>query len=302
VKPAVFLDRDNTLIHDPGYLRDPAQVRLLDGAAEAVRDLRAAGYAIVVVTNQSGVARGYLTEDDVAAIHQRLEELLLAHGAGLDRVYYCPYLEGAEAVCPAYRRDSDLRKPRPGMLLLAARELGLDLSRSWMVGDSERDVQAGRAAGCRAILLGNGSVRTEAEYVSQDLSSAAEWILRGSDGGNPCSAPPAGPAAVAVDGDGAGPGSPPPARAARPGTDAAGSALDAILEEMRIARRERQHEEFSIGHLAGAVAQAFALCAIAWGIYAAINGADESAKIRLLAGIAFQLAALTWFTASRRRG
>lgn len=150
---AVFLDRDKTLMEDPGYVSDPGQVRLLGGAAEAVARLRGAGYLVIVVTNQSGIARGKITEAQIAAVHERLRELLRRAGTDLDAIYYCPYLDGPDAVVAQYRRDSDLRKPRPGMLLQAAREMEIDLSRSWMIGDEARDAQAGRAAGCRTILL-----------------------------------------------------------------------------------------------------------------------------------------------------
>jgi len=313
--PAVFLDRDNTLIHDPGYLRDPGQVRLVDGAADALKRLRGGGYMLVVVSNQSGVARGYLTEEDVAAVHRRMLELLAERGAGVDRIYYCPYLDGPEAVIEAYRRDSELRKPRPGMLLLAARELGIDLSRSWMIGDSERDVDAGRAAGCRAILVTKGGTAgpTNAEWTTDSLLAAAEYILNGGGGGASTPAPPGdridhvqGPSSAARPGGAAATG-----EAMRPETSSAfgrgpnpsgtDALLQQILEELRIGRRERQHEPFSIGQLGGAIAQAFALCAIAWGLYAAVNGATDSALVRLLAGIAFQLIALTWFSARPAR-
>ena len=152
-RPAVFLDRDKTIIADPGYIADPRQVSLLPGAAEAIRRWNAAGFAVVVVTNQSGVARGLLTEERLAEIHQRLRDLLQADGARLDAIYYCPFLDGPEAVVERYRMDSELRKPKPGMLRLAAQDLGLDLSRSWMIGDSRHDVTAGAAAGCRTILI-----------------------------------------------------------------------------------------------------------------------------------------------------
>lgn len=178
-RPAVFLDRDGTIIHDPGYLGDPAKVRLITGAAEAMARLRAAGYPLVVVSNQSGVARGLLTEADVESVNRRMNELLRSSGAEVERVYHCPYLPGEEAVVEAYRRDSELRKPHPGMLLLAARELGIDLRRSWMIGDSERDVEAGRAAGCRSILLAAGPVeRTCAEFTAPSWGEAADTILR----------------------------------------------------------------------------------------------------------------------------
>jgi len=148
---AVFFDRDGTLIHDPGYLNHPDQVQLLDGAAEALRELRALGHKTVVVSNQSGVARGIVTEEMLGRIHDRLQELLAAKGASLDKIYYCPYL--ADGAVPEYCQDSDWRKPKPGMLLAAAKDLDIDLQKSWMIGDNDRDVEAGRNAGCRTILI-----------------------------------------------------------------------------------------------------------------------------------------------------
>ncbi len=178
-RPAVFLDRDNTLIEDPDFLRDPKQVRLLPGAAGAVATLREAGFAIVVVTNQSGIARGYLTEDELANVHERLKDLLRSEGATLDAIYYCPYFDGPAAVVEKYRHDSDLRKPKPGMLLKAAEEHHLSLSASWMIGDSERDIEAGRAAGCRTILIGDhrANRHARAEFTAQDLAAATAIIL-----------------------------------------------------------------------------------------------------------------------------
>lgn len=148
---AVFFDRDGTLIHDPGYLNHPDQVRLLEGAAEMIRDLRALGYKIVIVTNQSAVARGIVTEEMLEKIHARLRALLGLKGASLDGIYYCPY--HPDGTVAGYCQESELRKPRPGMLLKAAEELDIDLQRSWMVGDSDRDVEAGRTAGCRTVLI-----------------------------------------------------------------------------------------------------------------------------------------------------
>jgi D-glycero-D-manno-heptose 1,7-bisphosphate phosphatase len=148
---AVFLDRDGTLVHDPGYLNHPDQVQLLDGAADALKELQLLGYKTVVVTNQSGVARGIIPPAMIERIHDRLCELLAAQGATLDGIYFCPY--HPEAVVPEYRQDSDWRKPQPGMLLAAAREMEIDLTRSWMIGDSERDIEAGRRAGCRTVRI-----------------------------------------------------------------------------------------------------------------------------------------------------
>ncbi len=150
---AVFLDRDNTLIHNDGDLGDPAKVRLMQGVASAVASLCGLGYKVVVITNQGGVARGRYTEADVDAVHERLSELLAAgaNGAKIDRYYYCPY--HPEGTVRQYRMEHPNRKPSPGMLQEAARDLGLDLSQSWTIGDQVRDVQAGLAAGTRAVLL-----------------------------------------------------------------------------------------------------------------------------------------------------
>jgi len=150
---AIFLDRDNTLIEDPGYINHPDQVRLLDGAAEALVRLRAMGYKLVVISNQSGVARGILTEKVLAEIHDRLNELLAKKGASLDRIYYCPYYpDGAVA---KYRKQSNWRKPDIGMLLAAVEELHIDLDQSWVIGDGTTDIEAGIRAGCRTILIDN---------------------------------------------------------------------------------------------------------------------------------------------------
>lgn len=177
---AVFVDRDNTLIDDPGYLRDPENVRLLDGVAEALIRLRDAGYPVIVVTNQSGIARGYLSEAELEAIHKRMTDLLHARGAQVDAIYYCPYLNGPDAVIEEYRCASDLRKPKPGMFLLAAKEMNIDLEASWMIGDSDRDMQAGRAAGCRTILIGEHDLAEQAvaDSVAPNFAEAVDLLLR----------------------------------------------------------------------------------------------------------------------------
>ena len=150
---AVFLDRDGVLIRERGFVTEPAQLSLLPGAAGALALLRRRGFRLVVVTNQSGIARGLLTEGDLARIHaDLLTRLRAAHPEAFwDALYFCPHhpREGR----PPYRTDCACRKPRPGMLLKAAAEHGLDPGRSWMVGDSARDLEAGRAAGCRTAAL-----------------------------------------------------------------------------------------------------------------------------------------------------
>ena len=180
---AVFFDRDNTLIEDPGYINHPHQVKLLPGAAGALVKLKQLGYKLIVVSNQSAVARGIVTENVLAEIHDRLKQLFAAEGAYLDQIYYCPY--HPDGSVEKYRKQSDLRKPNPGMLLLAAEEMDLDLSASWMVGDSFDDVIAGRQAGCKTILIKPliGPTFPEAgrprpDYQAVNIKEAANIIKR----------------------------------------------------------------------------------------------------------------------------
>jgi D-glycero-D-manno-heptose 1,7-bisphosphate phosphatase len=153
-RKAVFLDRDGTLIQERGYLKDPDQVALEQGAAEAVTRLNRSGFAVVLVTNQSGVARGYYTEEAVAAVHRRVESLLEAEGACLDGVYYCPhYPEGG---VQEYRKACSCRKPAGGMLLRAAEDLGIRLEGSYMIGDKLTDAETARREGLTGILVRTG--------------------------------------------------------------------------------------------------------------------------------------------------
>jgi D-glycero-D-manno-heptose 1,7-bisphosphate phosphatase len=177
-REAVFLDRDGTLIEEVHYLSAPEQVRPIPGAADAVRQLNAAGVLVVVVTNQAGVARGYFPERRVAEAHERLSALLAEAGARVDAYFYCPH-HPTEGV-GAYRAECACRKPKPGMLLTAARELDIDLGRSWMIGDKPDDAEAGLAAGCRTILVRTGHGRAlpaEANAVD-DLAAAVVRVIR----------------------------------------------------------------------------------------------------------------------------
>lgn len=181
-RAAVFLDKDGTLIEDVPYNVDPGRVRLLPGAAEGARLLHAAGFLLIVVSNQAGVARGYFAEEALQAVERRLRALLDAAGAPLADFRYCPH--HPRGTVPAYARSCNCRKPRPGLLLQAAQRHGLDLGRSWLVGDILDDVEAGHRAGCRAVLLDNGGEtawlpgpgRTP-EHVAIDLVEAARFIL-----------------------------------------------------------------------------------------------------------------------------
>jgi len=154
MRPAAFLDRDGTLIRDRGYICSFHQVRIFPFAAEALRRLRAAGVATVLVTNQSAVARGICTPEQIRALHNRLRETLARESALIDAVYWCPFHPRGRV--PEFTVDSEMRKPRPGMLLQAARELDLDLSSSLMVGDKPADIAAGNAAGCTTALVRTG--------------------------------------------------------------------------------------------------------------------------------------------------
>jgi histidinol-phosphate phosphatase family protein len=149
-KPAIFLDRDGTLLEHVNYLSDPAAVRLLPGAAEALKRLRRAGFAVVVVTNQSAIGRGMLTENRLEQIHTEMRRQLAACGATVDAIYFCPVVPASDNRSVVEHPD---RKPGPGMLMRAAVDLRLDLATSWMVGDLISDVLAGLNAGCRSILL-----------------------------------------------------------------------------------------------------------------------------------------------------
>lgn len=185
-RPAVFFDRDNTLIVNSEYLGDPNQVELLPGAADAVARARALGFATVVVSNQSGVARGMFSEDDVRAVNKRMDAMLIEANpaAIIDRHEFCP--THPDGTVSAYIGDDNRRKPKPGMILDAAREMDLDLNRSWLVGDAPRDIAAGHAAGCRTILLretfrtaspaASATATVEPAYTASSLADAMDFI------------------------------------------------------------------------------------------------------------------------------
>lgn len=169
--PAVFLDRDGTLMRDVDYCGDPKKVEIFPGAAEALRRLKADGYKLVVITNQSGVGRGYFTEEDYRKVEAQFVRQL---GDGLlDGSYHCPDMPGT---------NSMRRKPAPGMVLEAERDHHLDLSRSWFVGDKASDIECGRNAGARTILVqtgyGAGETNCGADFVARDLTHVVDIILK----------------------------------------------------------------------------------------------------------------------------
>lgn len=185
-RPAIFMDRDGTISEEVGYVNHLSRYRLLPNSLEALRLINRAGFLAIVTTNQSGVARGYFSEALVGQVHDRLLTWAGEGGARLDAIYYCPHhpQEGQ----PPFRSDCDCRKPRPGMIRRAAREHGVDLSRSYAIGDTRADIEAGAAAGVPGILVltgyGRGLVehqgdrmRVEPLAVREDLLDAVRFIL-----------------------------------------------------------------------------------------------------------------------------
>jgi D,D-heptose 1,7-bisphosphate phosphatase len=172
---AVFLDRDGTLIINRHYGSDPDGIELLDGVAEGLLELREAGYKLLLISNQSGVARGYFDEEAVARMHDRLQRVLDRHGAALDGLEYCPH--HPEGVTPSYAIECSCRKPAPGMLRRAARKHGVNLSASWMVGDIEADVEAGRRAGTRTVLVGPETSLAPPDFQAEDFPGVVRYIL-----------------------------------------------------------------------------------------------------------------------------
>jgi histidinol-phosphate phosphatase family protein len=298
VDPVVFLDRDNTLIANDGDLGDPAAVKLLPGVAEGLLRLKSSGFRIVVVTNQGGVARGRYGENDVERVHRRVAELVDASSGGervIDRFYYCPY--HPDGTVPEYRREHPWRKPQPGMLLQATEDLRLDLDRGWMVGDQPRDVLAGRAAGCRTVLIAANSEpgpdpnEGGGDFHVASFAAAVDVILAHRQP-EPAEAarrrerrakaifeakPPAAMSATAT--------LPKRKRRRRSRAAAAGSleplrrALTELLEEFRIERSRRS--EFGILRIAAVAAQ---VVTVTLGTLSLLELSDPDASARWLGG------------------
>jgi len=305
-RPAVFFDRDNTLIACDGYLGDPEKVQLVEGAADAVARAKRLGYATVVVSNQSGVARGMYDEAAVHACNARLDELLgeADPAAVIDRHDFCPF--HPEALLERYRGESDRRKPRPGMLLEAAAKLDLDLQKSWIVGDTPRDTDAGKAAGCRTILFhhnglapspnANDEPGSPPDFKVSTLKEALDVIEENTtpktEGQPPTSQPPSPP-----------PGDearktvvmqmPPPESPAAispatgesapvaPHTSRLELLAEQILSEMKRDRRQEPVAEFSVSKLLAGILQIIVM-AVLFLTYLKIN-TDAVVKMLLLA-------------------
>lgn len=174
LRKAVFLDRDGTINEEREYLSRVEDFSLIEGAAEAISLLGDAGFLVVVVTNQSGIGRGYYSEEDFENINRHMASELEKHGAKVNASYFCPHHPSHGK--GKYKAECDCRKPLPGMLLKAAADLGIDLASSWMVGDKKSDIDAGIAAGCSSILVRTGYGEAEARLVQQDLPVADDLL------------------------------------------------------------------------------------------------------------------------------
>ena len=320
---AILLDRDDTLIEDPGYINHPDQVKLLSSVPEALIELRKIGYKLIVISNQSAVARGIVTEKVLGQIHDRLKKLLAEKNAYLDRIYYCPY--HPDGVVAKYRKESKNRKPSPGMILTAAEELDLDLAQSWVIGNSSLDIEAGRRAGCKTILVTRVSDYKQPElgmaspdYRAVNLKEAANIIRKylrtpneTSDeiSGIPESQKPATepqePFAIPylteksnsslrntqmTLGEQNNPG------------NRSELLLSSILEQLKRLNRESMFGEFSILRMMAGVVQGFVFLCLLISIWFLINPvAQENAVLIALAfaGV-FQLMALTFYIMHRR--
>jgi D,D-heptose 1,7-bisphosphate phosphatase len=179
--PAVFLDKDGTIIDDLPYNVDPRRIVLLPGTEQGLQLLHKAGFKLFVITNQSGIARGYFTEQDLAGVERHLREVMEGFGVPLSGFYYCPHLP--EGRIASYAVRCACRKPEPGLIFRAAREHSLDVRNSWFVGDILNDVEAGRMAGCRTVLINNGketewilSMKRLPHHIVGNLAEAAAVI------------------------------------------------------------------------------------------------------------------------------
>ncbi len=318
---AVFLDRDNTLIEDPGYISDPKVVTLLPGVELALKSLTQCGYKLIVVTNQSGVARGLLTEETLEKIHGELRRQLSDRGAHLDAIYYCPY--HPEGTIEEYAKESELRKPQPGMLELGAKELDIDLSESWMVGDSARDIEAGQRAGCKTIRVRSrpdhhatpgleNDEAVQADYTVRNLVDAARVILRAPRQGRAPTASSRAPKAALASVAAPSP-KPPVLKAAgrqplaeavpeEPADERDQHQVRAeILRYVRQIAREEQTDEFSFAKLAAAIAQVFAMLGLGMTAVKMLGAELAEASLWAQITIALQLMSLTLFFAVKRK-
>jgi D,D-heptose 1,7-bisphosphate phosphatase len=319
---AIFLDRDDTLIKDPGYINHPDQVKLLDGVDKSLIEFRAMGYKLIVVSNQSGVARGIVSEEILDEIHNRLKQMLAEKGAPLDRIYYCPY--HPDGIIEKYRKESDWRKPKPGMLLAAADEMDIDLTQSWMIGNSTRDIEAGLKAGCKTILINHPWHYQEhklgepnPDYRAVNLKEAVNIIkkLHRSTGEKPAQNQPL-PKTVTkpLQQTTEEPSQPQPAKPKTPliGQNISRSPasynrteqlLDGILEQLKSIRRNDMFDEFSITRFMAGVWQTIAWFCLLISIGVLMYSSKQVNLVLITLGFAllFQVMALTFYVIHWRK-
>lgn len=286
---AIFLDRDDTLIEDPGYINNPDQVKLIAGAAEALVELKAMGYKLVVVSNQSGVARGIVTEEALDKIHDRLKNLLAEKHVHIDKIYYCPY--HIDGVVKKYRKESDWRKPNPGMLIAASNDMDIDLSKSWMMGNNESDIEAGLKANCTTILIDTPSHDKLSEpnqikphYKAVNMKEAVNIVKKHlrSDGQSQQinNAPP---------------------QSDQPhqntNSDTTEQLLVDILEQLRRNQRTEMFQEFSIMRLIAGIVQVTVLFCLLIAIFFVMSPTKQTNAVLISIGFAavLQVMALTFY-------
>jgi D,D-heptose 1,7-bisphosphate phosphatase len=312
---AVFLDRDDTLIEDLGYINHPDQVKLLDGVVEAMQELRAIGYKLVVVSNQSAVARGIVTEKVLGEIHDRLNKLLAEKGISLDGIYYCPY--HPDGAIPKYRKESDLRKPNPGMLLTAAEQMHIDLSQSWMIGNSNRDIEAGTRAGCKTILINHPSQNKQhapyepnPEYKAVNLREAVIIIKKCHRHSVETMTPEQsslGEQAQTVGTSAEQSDRPKPVHSTlfeqKIHSQSSEWLLSSILEQLKSMQRAEMFGEFSIMRLLAGIVQVITLFCLLISIWLLMGPARQDNSVLIALGFTgvFQLMSLTLYVMQRRK-
>jgi len=182
-KPAIFIDRDGTIAFPMHDTIDLDKFRIFDFSAEAVRMINNSNYYAIIITNQPGIAKGRFSEQELEALHQKMKKQLEEKGAHLDAIYFCPHHpdKGFQGERPEYKIDCECRKPKPGMILKAAKDLNIDLEHSFMIGDSFRDVLAARNIGIKSIFVKTGEeCEEEADFTAENLKSAVEIALKNS--------------------------------------------------------------------------------------------------------------------------
>ena len=310
------MDRDDTLIEDPGYINHPDQVKLLKGTAESLIKLKSMGYKLIVVSNQSGVARGIVTEKTLGQIHDRLEQLLAERGASLDGIYYCPF--HPEGTIAKYRKSSDMRKPKPGMLLAAADEMDIDLAESWMIGNSLDDIKAGARAGCKTILISRSSYYkqikpggTVPDHKCVNMREAVNVIKKHLRSSNHLPKPTAAPvtstpemklknAVKATQAEEKHEDTPEENHISGNTTH---HLLNSILEQMKNTQRTDMFVDFSIMRMLAGIVQMIVLLCLLISVWFLMSPARQNDQVLISLGFAMvlQMMALTFYIMQRRK-